>query len=89
MNEYNYRYIKFFEDVRSNDVGLVGGKNSSLGELLSFGIPVPLGFAVTAKAYDYILETNYFRIKDEEISLKEYINRNIRKISNELQKMVG
>ena len=45
MNEYNYRYIKFFEDVRSNDVGLVGGKNSSLGELLSFGIPVPLGFS--------------------------------------------
>jgi len=44
MTEYEYRYIKFFDDVRSNDVGLVGGKNSSLGELLSFGIPVPLTF---------------------------------------------
>ena len=86
MTEYEYRYIKFFDDVRSNDVGLVGGKNSSLGELLSFGIPVPLGFAVTAMAYDYILETNYFRIKDEEISLKEYINRTINKISDELTK---
>ncbi len=86
MTEYEYRYIKFFDDVRSNDVGLVGGKNSSLGELLSFGIPVPLGFAVTAMAYDYILETNYFRIKDEEISLKEYINRTINMISDELTK---
>ncbi len=86
MTEYEYRYIKFFDDVRSNDVGLVGGKNSSLGELLSFGIPVPLGFAVTATAYDYILETNYFRIKEEEISLKEYINRTINKISDELTK---
>ena len=44
-----YRYIKFFEDVRVGDVSLVGGKNASLGELLSFGIAVPLGFAVTAE----------------------------------------
>ena len=75
MNEEkpSFRYIKFFDDVRVNDVGIVGGKNASLGELLSFGIPVPLGFAVTADAYDYILETNYFRIKNEEITLKNYI----------------
>ncbi|MFX1498863.1 MAG: phosphoenolpyruvate synthase [Promethearchaeota archaeon] len=86
MKKYDFRYIKFFDDVRSHDVGLVGGKNSSLGELLSFGIPVPLGFAVTAKAYDYILETNYYRIKDEEISLKAYIKQNIEKISDELKK---
>ncbi|MFX1287007.1 MAG: PEP/pyruvate-binding domain-containing protein, partial [Promethearchaeota archaeon] len=81
----HFRYIKFFEDVRSNDVGIVGGKNASLGELLSFGIPVPLGFAVTADAYDYILETNYFRIKNEEITLKDYIKRNINKIAEELK----
>ncbi|MCK4687941.1 MAG: hypothetical protein KAT66_07410, partial [Candidatus Lokiarchaeota archaeon] len=43
-----YVYVKFFEEVRNTDVPLVGGKNASLGELLSFGIPVPLGFAVTA-----------------------------------------
>ena len=84
--EKSFRYIKFFDDVRSNDVAIVGGKNASLGELLSFGIPVPLGFAVTADAYDYILETNYFRIKDEEITLKNYIKRNIDKITEELKK---
>ena len=86
MVEQDFRYVKFFEDIRVNDVPSVGGKNASLGELLSFSIPVPLGFAVTAKAYDYILETNYFRIKEEEISLKEYINREIKKISEELKK---
>ena len=85
MPDHNFRYVKFFENIRVNDVPLVGGKNASLGELLSFGIPVPLGFAVTAKAYDYILETNYFRIKEEEITLKEYINREIKKISKELK----
>ena len=81
-----FRYIKFFDDVRANDVEIVGGKNASLGELLSFGIPVPLGFAVTADAYDYILETNYFRIKDEEITLRNYIKRDINKIEEELKK---
>ena len=86
MSEDDYRYVKFFEDIRVNDVPSVGGKNSSLGELLSFGIPVPLGFAVTAKAYDYILDANYFRIKEEEISLKEYISRKIKEISEELKK---
>jgi pyruvate, water dikinase len=86
MGEQDFRYVKFFEDIRVTDVPTVGGKNSSLGELLSFGIPVPLGFAVTAKAYDYILETNYFRIKDEEITLKDYITREINKISEELKK---
>jgi pyruvate,water dikinase len=85
MKNQEYLYVKFFDDLRVNDVPLVGGKNASLGELLSFGIPVPLGFAVTAKAYDYILETNYFRIKEEEITLKEYISREIKKIAIELK----
>ncbi len=80
-----YVYVKFFEEVRNTDVPLVGGKNASLGELLSFGIPVPLGFAVTAKAYDYILDTNYFTIKDKEVSLRQLISRDIRRISNELK----
>jgi len=85
MKNKEYLYVRFFEDLKVHDVPLVGGKNASLGELLSFGIPVPLGFAVTAKAYDYILETNYFRIKEEEITLKEYIDREIRKIAIELK----
>ena len=50
MSENDFRYVKSFENIRVHDVPSVGGKNSSLGELLSFGIPVPLGFAVTAKS---------------------------------------
>ncbi len=81
----DYRYIKFFEDLRVGDVALVGGKNASLGELLSFGISVPLGFAVTSKAFDYVLDTNFFTIKEKEVSLREFIARDIKKISNELK----
>ena len=81
----DYRYIKFFENLRVNDVPLVGGKNASLGELLSFGIAVPLGFAVTSTAFDYVLDTNFFTIKEKEVSLRELISRDINKISNELK----
>lgn len=85
-SQNSYRYIKFFEDLRANDVNIVGGKNASLGELLSFGIPVPLGFAVMANAFDYVLESNDILYEGELISLKKYIKRQIKKISDELRK---
>lgn len=81
-----YKYIKFFDELRSDDVEIVGGKNASLGELLSFGIPVPLGFAVTANAFDFVLESNETLFDGSRISLKEYIKQQIDKISEELQK---
>ncbi|MHA2474200.1 MAG: PEP/pyruvate-binding domain-containing protein, partial [Promethearchaeota archaeon] len=81
----DYRYIKWFEDLRVGDVPLVGGKNASLGELLSFGIAVPLGFAVTSTAFDYVLDTNFFTIKDKEVSLRELISGDISRISDELK----
>ena len=56
----DYRYIRFFKDIRIEDIPLVGGKNASLGEmyreLMAQGVKVPNGFAVTAQAYWYVLE---------------------------------
>lgn len=55
-------YIKWFDTVNLDDVGLVGGKNASLGalirELSGQGIPVPMGYAITAKAYWHYIESN-------------------------------
>jgi pyruvate,water dikinase len=85
MSERDYRYIRFFDEIRSDDVPQVGGKNASLGELTSFGIPVPFGFAVTAKAYDYVLESNDILYNRELISLKEYISQQIKEMSQELK----
>ncbi len=49
--------VLWFEDVRNDDVSIVGGKNASLGEMISSGLPVPPGFAVTAFSYErYIQE---------------------------------
>lgn len=49
MSKYNY--IKWFDEIGKKDVGIVGGKGANLGELASFGLPVPPGFCVTAEAY--------------------------------------
>ena len=49
------QYIAFFEALRMTDVGTVGGKNASLGEMITqlahLGVRVPGGFATTAEAY--------------------------------------
>jgi len=48
--------VLWFGDLRKTDIPLVGGKNANLGEMISAGLPVPPGFAVTAYAYEKFLE---------------------------------
>ena len=52
--------ILWFDQIRMTDLPQVGGKNASLGEMVSnlskLGIKVPPGFATTADAYRRFLE---------------------------------
>ena len=52
--------IKWFKDLGMGDVETVGGKNASLGEMISnlsgAGVQVPNGFATTAEAYREFLK---------------------------------
>lgn len=63
-----------FKDCGRKDVGLVGGKNASLGEMVNTldpkGIRVPDGFATTATAYWQFLEANNLEPEIDE-ALKE------------------
>lgn len=51
--------ILWFSEIGIKDVGRVGGKGASLGEMYSKlskkGVPIPNGFAVTADAYEYFI----------------------------------
>ncbi|MBM7422656.1 phosphoenolpyruvate synthase [Spongiibacter marinus] len=53
-------YVIWFRDLGMNDVEVVGGKNASLGEMISqlsnAGVSVPDGFATTAQAYRDFLD---------------------------------
>jgi pyruvate,water dikinase len=55
-------YVLPLDQLRMTDVATVGGKNASLGELISqlaaSGVRVPGGFATTAQAFDDFLAHN-------------------------------
>lgn len=55
-------YVIWFENLRMTDVERVGGKNASLGEMISQltekGVRVPGGFATTAEAFRAFLAHN-------------------------------
>lgn len=55
-------YVIWFDELRMTDVERVGGKNASLGEMISqlasSGVRVPGGFATTAQAYRDFLAHN-------------------------------
>jgi pyruvate,water dikinase len=57
----NITFVRWLDDLTSNDVEVVGGKNASLGEMIQSlkaeGIRVPDGFATTAAAYWQFLQT--------------------------------
>ncbi|RXE56301.1 phosphoenolpyruvate synthase [Methanoculleus taiwanensis] len=74
----NAQYIRWFEDIRNEDVPLVGGKNASLGEMYSEltakGVKIPDGFAITADGYWHVLKSG--GILDEMKSAMEGLDRN-------------
>ncbi|MBI2620702.1 phosphoenolpyruvate synthase [candidate division WWE3 bacterium] len=53
------RLVLWFREIDRNDVAVAGGKGANLGEMYSFGVPVPNGFVVSSKAYyDFIDSTS-------------------------------
>ena len=61
------KYIRFFSDLSNKDTAEVGGKNASLGEMISQlgpkGIRIPAGYATTSQAYWDYLDHNGLREK--------------------------
>jgi pyruvate,water dikinase len=68
--------VLWFGDLRKTDIPLVGGKNANLGEMISAGLPVPPGFAVTAYAYEKFIETTHIAEKIYEIINKTVTDKN-------------
>lgn len=77
-------YILKFSETGISDVGRVGGKNASLGEMITQlyekGVNVPDGFSVTAEAYREFIRTSGIKknIIDilKRLDRKDYTNLN-------------
>lgn len=65
------KLILWWDEISIRDVPLVGGKNASLGEMYSRlsrkGVNIPLGFALTSRAFWYFLEKNKIKGKLEKL----------------------
>ncbi|HSF76169.1 MAG TPA: phosphoenolpyruvate synthase [Microcoleus sp.] len=63
--------VLLFDEVGIADIALVGGKNASLGEMIqqlsAQGVRVPNGFATTAYAYRYFIQSAGLEAKLREI----------------------
>jgi pyruvate, water dikinase len=85
--------IRWFSDLDRSDTAIVGGKNSSLGEMIGklkqAGINVPDGFATTADAYWKFLEANDLtdRLAAELAELKAD-GSNLARIGKSVRKMI-
>jgi pyruvate,water dikinase len=58
-----FKFVLWFDQIDKTQIPLVGGKGANLGELAGMQLPVPEGFAVTTKAFDFYIAAN--NIKDE------------------------
>jgi pyruvate,water dikinase len=67
LTEMRKDLVIWFENLRKTDIPSVGGKNANLGEMISAGIPVPPGFAITAYAYKRFIEETKIAAKIYEI----------------------
>ena len=75
-------FIKNLNEISMKDFDAVGGKNSSLGEMISnlaeLGINVPGGFAITSSAFDEFLSSS----KIDKVISKDLANLNVENLSD-------
>jgi len=88
------QYTIHFDKIDLKDIGRVGGKNASLGEMIQKlsgkGVQVPDGFAVTAEAYWDFLDHNQIKEELGDIlkSLDQQNFSNLNEVSSKAKKLI-
>ena len=86
--------IIWFEDLRLSDIEKVGGKNASLGEMISQlkskGINVPNGFATTSDAFKIFIEKNNLKNKIDDLLVNLDVSDiiSLSKVSKQIQSWI-
>jgi len=82
-------YVLLFEECDESSLPLVGGKNMSLGRMITADIPVPPGFAITTGAYEEFLTKGGIKkeiqgilaeVDTEDVSTVEESGKAVRKL---------
>ena len=86
--------LLWFEQIGIQDIARVGGKNASLGEMISnlsaLGVIVPSGFATTSAAFHRFIDSNQLtkKVQQELSSLRENDIPGIQKAGAEIRGLV-
>ena len=84
------KFVLWFNELELKDIPQVGGKNASLGEMIreltSKGVSVPDGYAITAHAYRYLLDSAGITGKIQEI-LSDLDTHDIQNLSERAKKI--
>lgn len=92
MDKKDTAYVLWFDQLHRDDVDLVGGKSSSLGELTSeTNVPVPYGFATTAAGYRHFMAYSDLnkKINDLLATLKDPENSDeLHRVCSQIRKII-
>ncbi len=82
--------IKFFRDIKKEDLKLAGGKGASLGEMYSSKVPVPNGFVILSSCFESFLQENNLSKKIDHLLNKINISdlKNIELTSKKIQSLI-
>ncbi len=84
------KVIIWFKDINKNDLALVGGKGTGLGELFNNGFHVPNGFCVSALVYEDFVVKNELqdKIKGFLWDLDVEDTEKLEKAANNIKKLI-
>ena len=92
MDKKDTAYVLWFDQLHRDDVDLVGGKSSSLGELTSeTNVTVPYGFATTAAGYRHFMAYSDLnkKINDLLATLKDPENSDeLHRVCSQIRKII-
>lgn len=80
-----------YHEINKDMVDWVGGKNANLGEVLNQArLPIPEGFAITTRAYQFFLEENDLadHINKQKMEFDAHNPEEIQRISEAIQQLI-
>lgn len=74
-------------ELRVDDIPLVGGKGANLGELTFAGFPVPGAFILTTTSYDYFFDENNLKkiVEEELLTIDEKSDQSLAEASDRIR----
>lgn len=85
------KYVLWFKEISKRNIPQVGGKNANLGEMIQkTKVPVPNGFAITTKAYDYFIKENKLdkKIRSTVSKLDKKDIRSLERVGREVRRLI-